>query len=432
MELLILIGLILLNGVFAMSELAVVSSRRARLQARADKGDLGAKAALKLQDDPSKFLSTVQIGITLIGIIAGAYGATALADDIAPSIAALLPSLAVQAPQIAFGVVIVLTTFLSLVVGELVPKRIAMLAPEGIATAIAPPMTLLATVAAPVVWVLRATTDGLLKVLGLGGQRKEDVTEEEIHAILEEGASSGAIEHEEREMMRGVMRLADRDVASIMTPRPEVVWLDLNRPAAELLTLMADSGHSRFPVARGDLQEVIGVVQSKTLLARSGCVEMPDIEAAATPAPFVPGTLPVTKLLEAMQGSEVRLALVIDEHGVIEGVVTGTDLLGAIAGAKAFSPDDGLDPAQQRADGSWLIDGMTPISELETLLEVTNLDEDMAGYSTVAGLVMHHLQRLPTLGDSVSLGTWRFEVIDMDGRRVDKVLVSEASGEREG
>lgn len=431
MDLLILIALIALNGVFAMSELAVVSARRARLQMMADKGNPGARAALKLQDDPSRFLSTVQIGITLVGIIAGAYGATALAEDVQPLIVRLAPDLAGNAPLIAYAVVIVATTYLSLIIGELVPKRIALSAPEAFAAVVAPPMAMLSKITFPIVFVLRGSTNLLLAVMGLGKMKSDGVTEEEIESMIEEGAASGAIDAEERQMIRGVMRLADRDVRSIMTPRNEVVWLDLDDPADVLLKTIAESGHSRFPMARGDLEHVVSVVQTKALLAQSGGVRLPDIESAGHPALFVPETMSVLSVLESMQASPVQMALVVDELGHVEGLVTAADVLGAIAGHAAFSIADGLDRPLLREDGSWLIDGRMAVEDLEILLKASGIAADDDRFTTVAGLIMHHLQRLPELADKVSVNGWTFEVIDMDGRRIDKVLVTRVAARDE-
>ena len=424
MDLLILLALIALNGVFALSELAIVSSRRNRLQMRADKGDRGAKVALKLQEDPSSFLSTVQVGITLIGIIAGAYGATALAEDVAPFIIETFPALAKQADLIAFSVVIAATTYLSIVIGELVPKRVAITAPEAFASLIAPPMALLSRIAFPVVFILRGSTNLILQMLGLSNAKLEQVTEEEIENMLDEGAASGAIEEEERTMIRSVLRLADRDVRSIMTPRKDVVWLDLDDSPEELLQKIAESGHSRFPVARDDLESVISVVQTKDLLALSGGKQLPDFETAGHEPLFVPDTMTVLNLLESMQASSVQMALVVDELGHVEGIVTAADVLGAIAGDAAFSPADGLARPQKRDDGSWLVDGRMAIEDLELALGVSDIDADDAPYTTVAGLVIHFLQRLPQLGDVVVSNGWRYEVIDMDSRRIDKLLVS--------
>jgi putative hemolysin len=424
MDLVILLALIALNGVFALSELAIVSSRRTRLQMRADKGDRGAKVALKLQEDPSAFLSTVQVGITLIGIIAGAYGATALAEDVAPWIVKTFPSLEEHASFIAFGVVIAATTYLSIVIGELVPKRIAITAPEAFASAIAPPMALLAKIVFPVVFILRGSTNLILRLFGLSKVNIEQMTEEEIESVIEEGAASGAIDEDERAMIRSVMRLADRDVRSIMTSRKDVVWLDLDDPPEELLKKIAESRHSRFPVARGDLEHVISVVQTKDLLALSEGRHLPDFETAGHLPLFVPDTMTVLNLLETIQSSAVQIALVSDELGHIEGIVTAADVLGAIAGDVAFSAEDGLARPQKREDGSWLLDGRMAIEDAEIALGSDLTPEEDPPYTTVAGLVIHHLQRIPELGDAAVSSGWRFEVIDMDGRRIDKLLVA--------
>jgi putative hemolysin len=431
MDILILVALIALNGIFALSELAIVSSRRPRLQVMAEKGSRGARAALKLQEDPSRFLSTVQIGITLVGIIAGAYGATALAEDVEPVIRQVLPSLAEHAGILAFAAVIAITTYLNLVIGELVPKRIALAAPETFASFVAPPMALLSQIAFPVVWVLRGSTNLILSALGMSTAKADQVTEEEIETVLEEGVASGAVDADERTMIRSVMRLADRDVRSIMTPRNDVVWLDLDEPVEALLLKIAESGHSRFPLARGDLESVVSVVQTKDLLAQSGGTKLPDLEKAGHKALFVPDTLTVLNLLETMQASPVQMALVVDELGHVEGIVTAADIFGAIAGDAAFSPSDGLVRPQRREDGSWLVDGRMAVEDAEIALGASDIETGDAPYTTVAGLVIHHLQRIPQLGDTVSVNGWRFEVVDMDERRVDKLLIQRVPAREE-
>lgn len=428
MEIAVLFVLILLNGVFAMSELALVSSKEARLKARAEAGNSGARAALKLREDPSRLLSAVQIGITLVGVVAGAYGATAIADDLAPLIADAAPRFARHAHEAALAIVIVLTTFAQLVFGELVPKRIAMAAPEAIASLAARPMGFVATLAYPAVAILRFWTEAVVTVIGLARVKKEEVTNEEIMHLVEEGASSGAIGRDEMEMIEGVLELPDRNLRSIMTPRPEVVWLDLDHPPMKILETISQSGHSRFPVARGDIDQVAGIVQTKDLLAgfaRSGAI---DVEKAMRKPLFLPETLSVSRLFEAISGSEVRMAVAVDEHGVFTGIVTAADMLGAIAGAKAFSPADRLDPAVRRADGTWLVDGMTPVEDFERLLGLKGL-ADPENYSTVAGLIVHALQRIAQTGDIVDVKNLKFEVADMDGRRIDKLIVTPAEGE---
>jgi putative hemolysin len=388
----------------------------------ADRGNRGAKTALRLLDDPSQLLSTVQIGITAIGVIAGAYGATALSGDFAPVLAALLPSLERYASAIAFGTVIVLTTFLSLVLGELIPKRIALSAPEPLAALMAPVMAFIETIASPVVWLLRTITEGLVHLLGLHRTRQEDVTEEELQSLIEEGEKAGVIEEEEREMIEGVMRLGDRSVKAIMTPRTEMVWLDPAMPKDEILKEIRDSGHSRFPVGAGDADEIIGVVQTKELFSHLAATGNIDLKAVMHPPVFVPETMPVLKLLDAMRGNPVRMVMVSDEYGAVLGIVTAADLLESIAGDSALSEDEGLSPPIHREDGSWLVDGMTPVDEFEQLVGVRGLDED-EGYSTVAGLVMHLMRAVPTEGDKTERPPLTFEVLDMDGRRIDKVLV---------
>ncbi len=419
MELAILVFLILLNGVFAMSELAIVSAKKPRLKARAGAGDKGARAALKLIEDPSRMLSTVQIGITLIGIIAGAYGATAIADDLQPLIASNFPSVAAWSGDIAFGIVIAITTYLSLVLGELVPKRIAMTAPEAIAGLMAPPMAMLATISAPVVWTLKSSTNALLTVLGLNRTRQVDVTEEEIHSLIEDGHTAGLIETEERQMITGVMRLGDRTVRAIMTPRPDIVWLDPDRPAVENLRRIRASGHSRFPVASGSVDEVVGLIQTKELLANPNALQ--NLRAVMHPPVVVPEALSVLRLLDAMRDSPVRMVFVADEYGVIQGLVTAADLLEAIAGDGALSADEATAQPVLRDDGSWLVDGMMPIDEFERLVRVPGL-ADEGSFDTVAGLVIHLMQKLPQAGDTADRYPLSFEVVDVDGRRIDKVI----------
>ena len=342
----------------------------------------------------------------------------------APWIVQTFPALEKHAGFIAFGVVIAATTYLSIVIGELVPKRIAITAPEAFASLIAPPMALLAKIVFPVVFILRGSTNLILTVLGLSKVNIEVMTEEEIESVIEEGAASGAIDEDERAMIRSVMRLADRDVRSIMTSRKDVVWLDLDDPPEELLKRIAASHHSRFPVARGDLEHVISVVQTKDLLALSEGKRLPDFETAGHAPLFVPDSMTVLNLLESMQASAVQMALVSDELGHIEGIVTAADVLGAIAGDVAFSAEDGLARPQKREDGSWLLDGRMAIEDAEIALGSDLTPEEDPPYTTVAGLVIHHLQRIPELGDAAVSSGWRFEVIDMDGRRIDKLLVA--------
>lgn len=428
MESLILVFLILLNGFFAMSELALVSAKPARLKARAERGDRGAATALKLKEDPSRLLSAVQTGITLIGVIAGAYGATRIADDLTPVLERWIPALGARADDLAFAAVVVITTFLSLVFGELVPKRIALIAPERIAALTAGPMQILSVMAAPAINFLRLCTEAVLVLLPIRRKKDDDVTEEEIRTVLAEGAVSGALEEDEHAMIEGVMGLGDRDVRSIMTARPAVVWLDLDATQDEILKCIAESGHSRFPVARGDSDQIAGIVQTKDLLRQVSKTGRLDLAAAMKKPTFIPDSLSVMRLLDSLSGSEVRMGVVLDEHGSVQGIVTAADILGAIAGDAAFSPNDGLDPAVERPDGSWLIDGLTPLEDFERQLGVSGFSGEI-GYSTVGGLIMHELQRLPATGDAITRSGYSFEVVDMDRRRIDKVLVKQVEPE---
>jgi putative hemolysin len=422
MDLLILILLVLVNGVFALAEMAIVSSRRPRLEGMAERGSRGARTALRMLDDPAKLLSTVQIGITLANLIAGAYGATALADDLAPVLQETAPALTPYAPAIAFSLVIAFTTVLSLILGELVPKRAALAAPEQLAALMAPFMSLVATIASPVVWLLGAVTDRIVRLLGLGGGGGQDVTEEELQSMLNAGAREGVIDEQERDMIEGVMRLADRSVKAVMTPRTDMVWIDSTAPREDILQAITRSGHSRYPVAKGSVDDIVGVVQTKDLLTYLAQTGRIDIETVMHPATFVPETAPVLRLLETMRSKPVRMLFVADEYGGLLGLVTDADILEAIAGEAALDVDEGRSPAVRRDDGSWLIDGMTPIDELQQLVGARGLPEP-EGYSTVAGLVMHLLRAVPREGDKVEHPPLSIEVVDMDGRRIDKVLV---------
>jgi putative hemolysin len=417
----ILVFLILLNGVFAMSEMAIVSAKRPRLKARADRGDAGARAALKLLDDPSRLLSTVQIGITLIGVVAGAYGATAIADDLAPVLLDLAPRLGKYAEPLAFGVVIVLTTFLSLVLGELAPKRIALAAPETIASIAAPAMAVIASLSKPFVLVLKASTDAIVALVGGNRIPNANVTEEEISSLIDEGREAGLIEPQEQEMIAGVMLLGDRSVRSVMTPRPEIVWLDPAASAEDNLRIIRESRHSRFPVAEGGVDQIVGVVQAKDLLTQMGTSL--DIAAAMRPPMIVHESISVLRLLDMMQASPVRMALVADEFGAIQGLATPADLLGAISGASAAADEHAVAPPIRRDDGSWLIDGMTPVEEFERALGLSGYS-GVGDYSTVAGLVIDMLQKMPETGAKASIGKLTFEIVDMDGRRIDALLVT--------
>jgi putative hemolysin len=414
--------LILINGLFAMSELALMSSRRSRLQQMAESGSRGAAHALRLLDDPTGFLSTVQIGITLVGIFAGAYSGATLSEPLAARLAEIR-ALAPYAETLAFGLVVVAITYLSLVVGELVPKRLAISHAESIAALVAPPMMALARLGAPLVWFLRVSTEAVLKVLGVRPQPDSTVTEDEIKSLIAEGTVSGVFAPAEREMIEGVLRLADRPVRAIMVPRPQVVWLDVEDDPQAALDEIVASRHSRYPVSRGEVDAVFGIVHTKDLLdqqQRTGTIAL----AAAVRAPlFVNEHLPILRLLESFKGSTVHMAVVVDEHGSFEGVVTPTDILIAIAGDLPEEEGEQEPDAVQREDGSWLLDGRMAIEDVERTLGLRGM-EDEGDYHTMAGFVLWRFGYIPQAGEHFVWHGWRFEVIDLDRRRIDKVLAS--------
>jgi len=428
-ELLVLAVLILINGFFAMAELAIVSSRRVRLQEAAKAGKRGAAAALSLIDDPVGFLSTVQVGITLVGIVAGAYSAATFAGPFG-EILKNIPAIAVYAEEIAFAVVVVAVTYFSLVIGELVPKRIALNHAETIAAAVAPLMRLLAKVGAPFVWFLRFSTHAVMALLRLKPAPESAVTEEEVKALIAEGASSGVFQPAERELIEGVLRMGDRAVRSIMVPRTAVVWLDVEDTQEEIYAAIAESGHSRYPVARGDIEDVIGVAHTKDLLEQQRKTGTIDLIAAAREAPYVVDRMPVLRLLERFKSSSVHMAFVVDEHGSFEGIVTPTDILTTIAGDLPQSEEEAEPEAVQREDGSWLIDGLMAVDAAERTLGIEGMAEE-GDFNTVAGFVLHELGHLPVAGENFEWHGWRFEVVDLDGRRIDKILASGPKPETE-
>jgi putative hemolysin len=423
MELLLLIVLILLNGLFAMSEIALVTARRARLARLADDGDGASAVAVKLHDDPTRFLSTVQIGITSIGILSGIVGEAVFAAPLAQWMAEL--GLDAELSMIfATAVVVITITYFSIVVGELVPKRIGQSNPEGIARLVARPMRALAVVTRPFVRLLSFSTDTILRLIGLRQQDAQGVTEEEIHAMIEEGSESGVIEQQERDMVRNVFRLDDRQVGSLMIPRADIVYLNIDLPLDDNLRTVADSDHSRFLVCRGGLHEVLGTVSAKQLFNQSLKVGKVDLQSLLQPAVFVPETLTGMDLLDHFRASGTQMVVVVDEYGEVQGLVTLQDVLEAVTGEfKPRSQEDAW--AVQRGDGSWLLDGLIPIPELKDRLELKAVpEEDKGRYHTLSGLVMWLLGRLPQTGDHGEWEGWRFEVVDLDGKRVDKVLAS--------
>jgi putative hemolysin len=423
----IIVALTILNGLFAMSETALVSSRKARLGQRAEAGDSGSYVALDLAEDPTRFLSTVQIGISLIGVLAGAFGGATLAEPLANALSGV-PGLAPYSWPVAFGIVVAGITYLSLIVGELVPKRLALNDPEAVASRMAPPMRLLSTLASPGVRLLASSTEVVLRLLGARRSEDPPVTEQEFEALLEEGERAGVFEEEERKLVGRALRLDDRPVRELMTPRPRIVWLDTEAPPQEHRRLVAESRHSYYPVARGDLDNLLGLASVKDAWARMMEGERVDLLEALRPPPLVPEGVPATAALEAFKRSGVPVALVIDERGNCEGLVTLTDILEALVGEvpDIHTPEEEA-PILQRADGSWLVDGLTAADELKARLGLRELpNEDLDNYQTVGGLVMDQLGRIPAEGDRFEWGGFSFEVVDMDGRRVEKVLVDKA------
>lgn len=422
-ESLIVLLLIVANGLFALSEAAVVASRKARLQQRAQEGDSNAQIALALAEDPSRFLSTVQIGITLIGIFAGAFGGATLAAGVARYIAPL-PVIGAYADTVSLSLVVLLITYLSLIVGELAPKRIALQNPEQIAMRVAKPMHRLSVLTSPIVSLLGWSTDWLLRLMGVEASTEPAVTEEEIKVMIEQGAESGVFAEAEQDMVERIFRFGDRMVSSLMTRRPDIVWLDLDDPLEKNLSIIGDRVYSRLPVCRGSLDEVVGVVRAKELLNQHIQGKPFDLAGALQPPVFVPATLPAIKLLERLRQERTHIVLVIDEHGGIEGLVTLNDILGAIVGDLPAVDESDEPYAVQREDGSWFLDGMLPIDDFKALFDIDKLPEEESGnFETLSGFVMMQMGRVPAVGEYFDAVNLRFEVADMDGYRIDKVLV---------
>lgn len=423
MEIAILLGLILLNGVFAMSEIALVTAKRSRLQKMQDGGDRSARAALELGEDPTRFLSTVQIGITSIGILNGIVGEAVLAAPLATWLQTL--SVERHASEVAAtALVVVLITYFSIVLGELLPKRIGQINPEPIARLVAKPMLLLALLATPFVKLLSGSTQMLLKVLGVRERNGSAVTEEDIEALLAEGSHAGVIERHEHAMVRNVFRLDDRLISSLMVPRSSIIFLDTEESQAEAIQKLQSAEHNRFPVCKGSPNRVIGIANARQLLAQALRGEPIDVTAHLDEAVYVPETLTGMELLENFKTTNTHLALVIDEYGEIQGLVTLQDVLEAITGEfKTQKAEDSW--AVQREDGSWLLDGLIPLPELKDRLAAESLPEEARGrYNTLSGMLMLLLGRLPNTGDKVSWAHWTFEIIDMDNKRIDKVLAT--------
>ncbi len=431
MDLLLIVLLILLNGVFAMSEMAVVSSRKARLQNLSDDGSLGAEAALKLNQEPSSFLSTIQVGITLVGILSGAIGEAALADPLS----AWLGSISFMQPYargVALTITVVTLTYFSVVVGELVPKRLALLAPEGIASLMSRPMMILARITHPLVVVLSGSCSVILRLLGARRREEPPVTDDEIKVLMEQGAEAGVFHESEQEIVSNVLRLDEQRISAIMTPRRDMVVVDLEEDEASCWKVIVDTPFSRLVVCRDGLEHVIGVLQKSDLLKAAlpgGGVTISDLEELLRPPLYVPESVTTQQLLESFRRASLQFALIVDEYGEVQGLVTLTDVLAAIVGELSVpeAPEDR--DMLQREDGSWLVDGDVGIERLKSVLDIGDdlPGEEERSFNTVGGFIMHVLGRIPVATDHFVAAGWRFEVMDMDRNRVDKVLLAQAA-----
>jgi putative hemolysin len=419
-ELIVIFLLVLINGIFAMSEAALLSVRKVRLQHLAERGNAKARSVLELLRDPNSFLSTVQVGVTLVGVLSGAFGGATLAEQIAASLEKY-PSVAPYSESIGIGVVVLLITYLSLVIGELVPKRLALHSPERIAAAVAKPMSLISRVGSPLVRLLSVSTNAVLWLFRLKESQEPTVTQDDVTALIRMGTQSGVFDKDEQQIVERVFRFGDRRISAIMTHRAEVAWLDVNDPPAVLRGEIIRYPYLRFPVCDRDLDLTLGIVSAKDYLAAG---ERANIREMLQTPVFVPEGLPALKVLERFRYTPVHIALVIDEYGGVEGLVSATDVLEALVGDLP-----GGSPAEQdvvrRPDGSWLVDGTLPIQDLKDLLNIKAIPhEDTGAFQTVAGLVIYHLGRIPRPADTFDFGKVHLEVVDMDGNRVDKVLVT--------
>lgn len=423
-QILLILILILANGIFSGSEIALVSARKVRLEQQAREGNRSARLALKLAQDPDDFLSTVQIGITLIGILSGAVGGATIASRLQTSLNQVT-WLQPYSDLLSFALVVGLITYLSLVIGELVPKRLALSYPEKIACSTARPMRRLSRLAAPLVALLSVSTNTVVRLLGIQDTEEVTITEDELRVLIEQGTEAGTFEAAEQEMFGRVLRLGDRPIRALMTPRTDIDWIDLDASREENRELIMESPHSRFPVCRGTIDECLGVVRLRSLLTTylNSQDPNPDLESLLQSPLYVADSTRALKVLEMFKASGTHIALVLDEYGGVEGLVTLNDLVEAIVGDLPALEDEEEPMVVQREDGSWLLDGLLPVDELKRLIVREDLPEE-EGYHTLAGFIINHLGRIPTAGDSLEWEGISFEVVDMDGRRIDKVLMT--------
>jgi putative hemolysin len=422
-DLLIVLLLIFLNGLFVMSEMAIVSVRKVRLQQQANQGSTNARVALDLANAPNQFLPTVQIGITLLAILSGAFGESSVSRRLEP-VLQLIPSLAPYSQAISSVIAVLTITYLTLIIGELVPKRLALNNPEPIAASVAIPMRMLSKIGAPAVYLLSYSTDLILRIMGIVPSTEPQVTEEEIKVLIEQGTEAGTFEEAEQEMVERVFRLGDRRVSALMTPRPDLVWLDLEDSVEENRQKMLGSGHSRFPVCQGGLDNVLGLVHVTDMLSRNLTGQELDLSASLRRPLFVPESTRGLKVLELFKQSSNQIALVVDEYGVIQGLVTVNDILVELVGDLPSVEDADEPQAVQREDGSWLLDGMLPVEDFFEIFGIEDSSSEHKGsYHTMGGFVITNLGKIPTAAEHFEWNNLRVEVVDMDGNRVDKVLV---------
>jgi putative hemolysin len=422
-QIMFIIFLTIANGVFSMSEIAIVSARKARLQQWVNEGNAKARVALDLADSPNRLLSTVQIGITLIGILAGVLGGATISRELSARLVSI-PLLSPYSEAIALGIVVLGITYLTLVIGELVPKRIALHNAERIACTMAAPMRVLSQIASPAVYLLSISTDAVLRILGIRPVAETPVTEEEINILIEQGMKAGTFEEAERDMVEHVFLLGDLRVGALMTPRTEIVWLDIDDSPEEILRKIADSGNSRFPVGQGSLDNILGIVQVKDMLGRN-MGKPADLKASLRRPLFVPESTHALKVLELFKQSGIHISLVVDEYGSVQGLVTLNDILEEIVGDIPSIEELEEPLAVQREDGSWLLDGMLPVNDFKDIFSIKELPGEGI-YQTLGGFVLMHIGRIPHEGNHFEWGELRFEVVDMDKNRIDKVLVMPA------
>jgi putative hemolysin len=428
-EALIILTLVIANGILSISEIAVVSSSKARLQHRITEGDSRARAALELANSPNKFLSTIQVGITTVGILAGAFGGATIASELANSLRAV-PNIYPYSDALSIASVVLTITFMTLILGELVPKRLALSDPERIASIVAGPMNILSSITSPVVYILSTTTDLMIRAIGIQPYRQPTVTEEEIRILIDQGTHAGVFEEEEQDIVERVFRLGDRRVDALMTLRAEIIWLDVEDSPDSIQRKISNSTYSLFPVCSGILDNVLGVVQAKDLLncnLKDGRI---DLKKSLLPPLFVPESMKALKVLEKFKETGVHLAIVIDEYGGVQSLVTLTDMLEAMVGDIPHIAELGEPGKIRRDDGSWLMDGMLPIDEFKETFEIEeNLPGEESGlYQTLGGFVMMNLEKVPVVGDRFEWDGLRIEVVDMDDNRVDKLLVIPIKG----